>query len=155
MSVKLNLRENAMFKDMFAEIDAKQESTQKLLLEERQKAKTYRGQVKAYRQQIQLLREQVKEQANQIDRSILNLYQLMHFSVSTIATVVNKDSTYVEALIAQSVEATCYTEKRKAILNLHHNLKLEPSLIASVYEMSEKEVQIMLDRAEFQKTSSL
>ena len=150
MSIKLDLRENAMFKDIFAEMDAKQESTQKLLLEERQKVKTYQEQVKAYRQQIQLLRAQAKENAKEIDRSILVLYQLMHFSVRTIATVVNKDSTYIEALIAQSVEATCYTEKRKAILNLHHNLELEPSLIASVYEMNEKEVQTMLDRGEFQ-----
>ena len=149
MSIKLDLRENAMFKDIFAEMDAKQESNQKLLLEERQKVKTYREQIKAYRQQIQLLREQAKENANKLDRGILTLYQRMHFSVNTIASVVNKDSTYIEALIAQSVEATCYTEKRKAILNLHHNLELEPSLIASVYEMNEKEVQTMLDRGEF------
>jgi len=69
MPITIDLRENAMFKDMFAEIDAKQENTH-------------------------------------------------------------------------------YTEKRKAIFNLYHNLKLEPSLIASVYEMSEKEVQTMLDRGE-------
>ena len=73
MPITIDLRENAMVKDLIAEVQAETE--------------VYRQLAEEQRQQIEEQRQRAEEQSQHTRAAILNLYQTLHLEPALIATI--------------------------------------------------------------------
>ncbi|AEE50717.1 hypothetical protein [Haliscomenobacter hydrossis] len=80
MPITIDLRENALVKDLIAEVQAETEVY-------RQLAKEQRRQIEEQRQQAEEQRQQAEEQRQHTRAAILNLYQTLHLEPTLIATI--------------------------------------------------------------------
>ena len=80
MPITIDLRENALVKDLIAEVQAETEVY-------RQLAKEQRRQIEEQRQQAEEQRQQAEEQRQHTRAAILNLYQTLHLEPALIVTV--------------------------------------------------------------------
>ena len=117
MPITIDLRENALVKDLIAEVQAETEVYRQLAKEQRRQIEEQRQQAEEQRQQAEEQRQQAEEQRQQ-----------------------------AEEQRQQAEEQRQHT--RAAILNLYQTLHLEPTLIATIFEISEQEVLGILEAAE-------
>ena len=80
MPITIDLRENAMVKDLIAEVQAETEVYRQLAEEQRQ-------QIEEERQQAEEQRQRAEEQRQHTRAAILNLYQTLHLEPALIATI--------------------------------------------------------------------
>jgi hypothetical protein len=80
MPITIDLRENALVKDLIAEVQAEAEVYRQLAKEQGQ-------QIEEQRQQVEEQRQQAEEQRQHTRTAILKLYQTLHLEPALIATV--------------------------------------------------------------------
>ena len=87
MPITIDLRENALVKDLIAEVQAETEVYRQLAKEQRRQIEEQRQQAEEQRQQAEEQRQQAEEQRQHTRAAILNLYQTLHLEPTLIATI--------------------------------------------------------------------
>jgi hypothetical protein len=110
MPITIDLRENAMVKDLIAEVQAEWELEHHEKLKaieemaESEKVERLQAEQKAEQEHLERLQaeEEAEEERQRINSMILSLYQEFQMPIEQIARMANKDLEYIEDLIAKA-----------------------------------------------------
>ena len=95
MPITIDLRENAMVKDLIAEVQAEWE------LEHDEKLKAIEHVAESEKAERLHAEQEAEEERQRVNSMILSLYQEFQMPMEQIARMANKDLGYIEDLIAQ------------------------------------------------------